>query len=91
MKKNLIIFCLVWFIAASLLVVNARAGNKSCQSIFTSCVESCQQKYPIPDPDLRVDPGDMNKTTKAQQFEARKQRKECVRTCKIDRRNCKAN
>ena len=66
---------MVWIFAASLLVVNARAGDKTCQTKFTSCVESCNNKYPIPDLDLRVDPGDMNKTTKAQQYEARKQRK----------------
>jgi len=91
MKKHLIIFFLIWFFVTSLLVINAKAADNNCQSKMTSCVENCQQKYPVTEPTLRVEPGDMNKTTKAQQFEAKKNRKECLNSCKIEKRICKAN
>ena len=88
MNKNLFIFCLAWFLVGTLLVMNSRAGSGSCRSEFTVCMQRCQDKYPIPDTDLRVDPGDMNKSTKAQQYEARKLRKECANSCKIEKQQC---
>ena len=91
MKKNIIILFLTWFLATSLLVINTKAAENSCQSKLTSCVENCQHKYPINEPTLRVEPGDMNKTTKAQQFESKKNRKECFNSCRIEKRICMAN